>query len=195
VTSDHGEGFGEHDLFEHGESLYRSELRVPLLIVPPGGGRGQRVVKKTVSQRDLPATVVDLVGLADGSPFPGNSLAALWRDHAELHRPGRNELVLSELSAPNPINPNAGRSPAYRGPLISIADGELVYIRNEKDQSEQLFDIRDDPRELTNRASSARFADTVERFRSLYNECKSGGQSVGSRANQIVRNQEGRTDE
>ena len=35
VTSDHGEGLGEHGLFDHGESLYRNEIRVPLVIVPP----------------------------------------------------------------------------------------------------------------------------------------------------------------
>ncbi len=35
VTSDHGEGLGEHDLFDHGESLYRTELGVPLVIVAP----------------------------------------------------------------------------------------------------------------------------------------------------------------
>ena len=44
VTSDHGEGLGEHGLFDHGESLYRTEVRVPLLIVLPSrsqspGGR------------------------------------------------------------------------------------------------------------------------------------------------------------
>ena len=32
VTSDHGEGLGEHNLFDHGESLYRTEIRVPLVI-------------------------------------------------------------------------------------------------------------------------------------------------------------------
>ena len=37
VTSDHGEGLGEHNLFDHGESLYRTEIRVPLVIVPPSG--------------------------------------------------------------------------------------------------------------------------------------------------------------
>ncbi len=31
VTSDHGEGLGEHNLFFHGETLYRTEIRVPLL--------------------------------------------------------------------------------------------------------------------------------------------------------------------
>ena len=35
VTADHGEGFGEHDLFDHGESLYRTEIGVPLVFVAP----------------------------------------------------------------------------------------------------------------------------------------------------------------
>ena len=62
VTSDHGEGLGEHDLFDHGESLYRTEVRVPLIIVPPSGRDRPAVVGETVSLRDLPATIVDLVG-------------------------------------------------------------------------------------------------------------------------------------
>ena len=41
LTSDHGEGLGEHDLFDHGESLYRNEIRVPLLIVLPAGQRSR----------------------------------------------------------------------------------------------------------------------------------------------------------
>ena len=75
VTSDHGEGLGEHDLFDHGESLYRTEIRVPLIIVPPPGRDRPAVVGETVSLRDLPATIVDLVGQGRGSPFPGESLA------------------------------------------------------------------------------------------------------------------------
>ncbi|HEX3448976.1 MAG TPA: sulfatase, partial [Isosphaeraceae bacterium] len=35
ITSDHGEGLGEHDLFDHGESLYSTELDVSLLILLP----------------------------------------------------------------------------------------------------------------------------------------------------------------
>ena len=79
VTSDHGEGMGEHDLFDHGESLYRPEIHVPLLIVLPAGQRATGVVRETVSLRDLPATILDLAGLSEGSPFPGRSLADLWR--------------------------------------------------------------------------------------------------------------------
>jgi arylsulfatase A-like enzyme len=168
VTSDHGEGFGEHDLFDHGESLYRTEIRVPLVIVPPGGRDHGRIIHQTVSLRDLPATIVDLVGLAQGSPFPGNSLVAIGHDPTESGRTSPSELVFSELPVANPADPNAGRSPAHRGPLISLAEGDFVYIRNESDGEEQLFDIHDDPRELTSRTENEKFRATLGRFRSLY---------------------------
>ena len=78
IAADHGESFGEHaGIFCHGTSLYQTELHVPLLIVPPGGVTGH-VVKETVSLRDLAATVVDVLDLEAGSPFPGSSLARYW---------------------------------------------------------------------------------------------------------------------
>ena len=79
ITSDHGESFGEHaGVFCHGTSLYQTELHVPLLIIPPGAARPKQVVKETVSLRDLAATIVDVLGLEAGSPFPGSSLARFW---------------------------------------------------------------------------------------------------------------------
>ena len=63
VTADHGESFGEHaGVFCHGNSLYQTEVHVPLLIVPPRGQRRRAVVNETVSLRDVAATVVDVLG-------------------------------------------------------------------------------------------------------------------------------------
>ena len=86
VTADHGEGLGEHNLFDHGESLYQTEIRVPLVIVPPSGLNPAAVVGETVSLRDLPATIVDLAGQRSASPFPGESLAKFWRGSAHGRR-------------------------------------------------------------------------------------------------------------
>jgi arylsulfatase A-like enzyme len=167
VTSDHGEGLGEHDLFDHGESLYRTEIRVPLLIVPPTRIQAQSLVSDTVSLRDLPATIVDLVGLGPGSPFPGRSLARLWRGTSPGAASVAGDLdgAISELGGPNPRDPNQGRSPAHRGPLISLAEGRYVYIHNEGDGTEELFDERDDPLELTNRVQYDSMQSIVQRFR------------------------------
>ena len=46
ITSDHGEGLGEHGLFMHGESLYRTEIRVPLLILTPSHRPSGAVVRR-----------------------------------------------------------------------------------------------------------------------------------------------------
>ena len=183
VTSDHGEGLGEHGLFFHGESLYRTEIRVPLLIVPPSRDRS-RVVPEVVSLRDLPATVVDLVGLSDGAPFPGRSWARFWRDPPPAAGARTSELVISELANPNPFNPNQGRSPAHRGPLSSLAVGDFVYIRNQGDGREELFNQRDDPRELLNRAGVDAMQPVLHRFRQLLHQLQTaftppGGPQAG----------------
>jgi arylsulfatase A-like enzyme len=172
VTSDHGEGLGEHGLFDHGESLYRHEIRVPLLIVPPGGNQPPKVVHETVSLRDLPATVVDLVGLGDGAPFAGRSLARLWRGNSTPTGIDEAEGALSELPRPNPFDPNQGRSPAYRGPLFSVADGDFVYIRNQGDGTEELFNERDDPGELRNLADGAAEQPVLKRLRRRLDQFK-----------------------
>jgi arylsulfatase A-like enzyme len=172
VTADHGEGLGEHDLFDHGESLYRTEVRVPLLIVLPARSQYQGVVRETVSLRDLPATITDLAGLGSGSPFPGQSLARLWRGASPGVASVSGEWAYSELAEPNPANPNQGRSPAARGPLRSLAAGDFVYIRNERDGSEELFDERDDPRELLNRAHVDVMQPVVQRFRARLDQIK-----------------------
>ena len=174
VTSDHGEGLGEHGLFDHGESLYRNEIRVPLVIVPPERDSPSAVVRETVSLRDLPATIVDLVGLGAGSPLPGRSLVRLWRNSSA--KAGRDEPdgAISELRRPNPFNPNQGRSPAHRGPLVSVAHDGYVYIRNERDGTEEFFNDREDPAEVRNQAHVEAIQPFLERFRRRLEQQKVG---------------------
>jgi arylsulfatase A-like enzyme len=164
ITSDHGEGLGEHGLFDHGESLYRPEIHVPLVIVLPVGARATGVVREPVSLRNLPATILDLVGLQEGSPFPGRSLADLWRHPS----PGgliATDVVISELPTPNPFDPNRGRSPARRGPLVSVAEDEFVYIRNQGDRTEELYNEREDPGEMQDLSRVKAMQPVLERLR------------------------------
>jgi choline-sulfatase len=65
LTGDHGEGFGEHGITEHGFDLYTAQTRVPFIVHVPGLA-AQRV--------RVPAGHVDvaptLVNLARGKPEP-----------------------------------------------------------------------------------------------------------------------------
>ncbi|MGO9465939.1 MAG: hypothetical protein ACLQIB_09925, partial [Isosphaeraceae bacterium] len=57
-------------------------------------------------------------------------------------------------------------------PLVSLAEDDFVYIRNEGDGGEELFDERTDPREFDNRAHSQALTPVLERFRARLNSVK-----------------------
>jgi len=69
VTSDHGESFGEHDYVSHGAHLYEDNVRVPLIVRPPGGGPGERVARP-VPNRAVFAEILAAAGLAPPPTAP-----------------------------------------------------------------------------------------------------------------------------
>jgi len=70
VTSDHGEGLGEHGEAQHGNLVYQSTMHVPLVVVGPGVPAG--VVDTPVSIRRLFHTILDWAG----RPSPDSLRAA-----------------------------------------------------------------------------------------------------------------------
>jgi len=60
VTSDHGEGFGEHGIFGHMIGLYENNLHVPLLIHWSGHLKPKRISRVT-SLRELPEMIKTLI--------------------------------------------------------------------------------------------------------------------------------------
>jgi arylsulfatase A-like enzyme len=148
VTSDHGEHFGEHGLAQHGHSLYRPLIHVPLLIVGPEGGRvpAGHVVATPVSLRDVPATVVDLLGLdGEAPPFPGESLRRHWEPGLGASSTG-SDAVLAEVERQTKVKPTP-LWPASYGAIRAAIDGESTYIRHESGR-EELFGLSDDPDEV-----------------------------------------------
>jgi arylsulfatase A-like enzyme len=158
ITADHGEHFGEHDLWLHGNSLYQPLVHVPLMVIAPGQVPADHRIAAPVSTADLPATCLDLLGIAEHG-IPGRSLAAVWSG-AELEP----RAVISEVLTPPITPPCQGASPIFRGSMRSVRLGDLKYIRNE-DGGEELFDIAADPGELTNLASLPERHDDLHRMR------------------------------
>ncbi len=137
VTSDHGEEFGEHGIYYHGNSLYRPSLEVPLFVRRPGAVPAGRTVAEPVSLRDLPATVLSLAGLP--VELPGRSLARHWSPRG-ADAPAVDEPLLMELSVWERLPKD---TPITRGPMASVLDGGLRLIRN-GDGREELFDFTGD---------------------------------------------------
>jgi arylsulfatase A-like enzyme len=163
ITSDHGEEFGEHGVFNHGYSLYLNEVHVPLLILWAAAPAG-RSVAQPVSLRDLPATVVDLLGLAADSPFPGRSLAVHWRANAGVDPPRTTPAISEADFLMIGLDPRRGPGPSQRGYTMSQVDSGWQYFRDSTG-TEGLYDLAADPaesRNLENRADSYR---TIIAFR------------------------------
>ena len=149
ITSDHGEEFAEHGVYEHGYSLYRPSVQVPLIIFEPLPGRSvpsQVTVSTPVSLRDLPATIVDLLDLSSGSPFPGGSWWRLWH-HLGNFMPAQEDSPLLTEVLPSPGQPDW--FPSSKGEMKSLVHQGMRYIRN-GDGREELYDFVTDRWERNN---------------------------------------------
>jgi arylsulfatase A-like enzyme len=145
--------------------VYLDEIFVPLVILAPGAPAGQ-TVRAPASLRDLPPTVVDLVGLSSDSPFPGGSLAAHWSDAAEPARAQVCSPALAEQADKTALQSrarNAAGEPVFKLSLVAsghhyIADGM---------GTEKLFDLRADRFEQTDLVKSGDRKQEVRVFRKM----------------------------
>ncbi|MHC4707953.1 MAG: sulfatase-like hydrolase/transferase [Planctomycetota bacterium] len=78
ITSDHGEGLGEHTEQYHGFFVYNSTVRVPLIIRAPGGPKGKKV-PDVVGLVDVVPTVCGLLGIEPPQVLHGKDLSPLFR--------------------------------------------------------------------------------------------------------------------
>ena len=149
LTADHGDMLGERGLW-YKMTFYEWAARVPLVLHAPGRFATRRV-GANVSLLDLYPTVLDLAQAYDtGQTLPGRSLLP----HAQGEANDESATVYGEYLAEGAA-----------GPLVMIRRGHFKYIEG-VDSPPQLFDIDDDPRELTDLAERPEHADTVAAFAS-----------------------------
>ncbi len=146
ITADHGEGFGDHGYLGHSYSQFLDEIGVPLVMLSPDAP-ARRQVYHPVSLRDIPATVVDRLGLAANSPFPGRSVAAYWNapageDPGQLTSPAFSEQASRVTTGPAP-----GPGGFLPGFQMSIISSSHHYIRDGLGH-ERLYFLGTDPYEL-----------------------------------------------
>jgi choline-sulfatase len=121
VTADHGEEFGEHDLYTHGHSLYQDAIRVPLIVVGPDVPRG-RIVERNVSLVDLAPTLLELAGLSAEPRFEGRSLVEFLQSRDAPRPPeGTRADILCEL-------PKSGHAEIRRHEQALIRDREKLLV-------------------------------------------------------------------
>ena len=159
ITADHGEHFGDHGLYLHGNSLYEPLLHVPLVVVWPDRIPAGVRLKTPISLNGLPNTVLALVG--QEAEFPGNSWSPLWTSNAAA------EPIAAEIPSQARYPPCHGHSPVAHGAMQALRDGNFKYIRG-GDGTEELFDFAQDPQELTNLTSDPAHRAAADGLRSLW---------------------------
>lgn len=155
ITSDHGEHFGDHGLLDHGNSMYRTLLHVPLLLLNPG--TQPATINQTVGLRDLATTFVELSGIQTPYQFPGQSLSRFW---TQPNAPAQIVRSESHIHSFNDSNT------AGWGLAGSLTNDRFHYIRYEDDR-EELFNLVDDPAEKENLVGSNGVKSDLETFRQL----------------------------
>ena len=163
-TSDHGDSLGAHHLFGK-ETMFEEAARVPWLIRLPGQTR-QKMISHPVSHIDFVPTLLDLLGQSNHPQCAGNSLLPLV--HGEAASP-RN--VFLEW-APNRTKVKKGSRLARRRMIkraveestrsVVSPDGWKLCLRDK--DSNELYNLKDDPFETRNLYSDHQYTSVVSRL-------------------------------
>lgn len=122
LAGDHGEGFGEHRIFQHDNTIYEEGLRIPLLIHDPS--RTGELIDGPADQLAVLPTVVDLLGFG-------------LESDAEY----KPSLVSEQSQGPVVATCYA------RGKCTATFDGDMKLIHHFDDRRDEVFNLAVDPHE------------------------------------------------
>jgi arylsulfatase A-like enzyme/Tfp pilus assembly protein PilF len=138
IAGDHGEAFGEKEEKGHGVFLYEPTMRVPLIFYAENRLPRGRVVGSRVRLIDIPASVLDMLGLPGLKDSQGTSLLPYVQ--------GKRKDDLGSYIETYYPRENYGWSE-----LVGLLRGEWKYIRAPR---EELYDLKRDPGEEKNLAGA-----------------------------------------
>jgi len=153
ITSDHGEFFGEHDMWIHGYELYEEVLKVPLIIKYPASFPQHGEYEQRVSLVDIMPTLLHFLGL----PLPhGCQGADLFKGKsrvlAEVYRSKYTEIY--DLFIDRYVKDERFRKEGRLArQLKALYLDNYKYIKEypaELQGRDELYDIENDPQELYN---------------------------------------------
>ena len=132
VTGDHGEGFGEHGLRQHDNTIYQEGVQVPLIIHDPQRFTGGARRSEPVQHPAILPTVADLLGyrITGGGGYRSPSL---------LSKGARPPVMISCFEEAR---------------CLARIEGSLKYIHHYGFRPDEVFDLATDPGETTNLAAS-----------------------------------------
>jgi len=138
LTSDHGEGLGDHGELTHSYFTYQSTMRVPLIFWGPKALRKGKRVASLVRSADVAPTLLELLGEQVPAAMQGESLRALLLGEAtQIDLLAYGESI--ELTKTFAV-----------APLRFVARGKWKYVHK---VAPALYDLEQDPGETRNLAA------------------------------------------
>jgi arylsulfatase A-like enzyme len=145
-TSDHGDFMGERGIMLKGPLHYQGIAKVPFIWMDPGASESGDVQSALGSSLDISATVLGRAGLSAFNGMQGCDLQAVMRGHVSSLRGGL--LIEQDTQAGNF---------GFEGPIRArtyVTERWRMSIYQGHDFAE-LYDLREDPYEMTNVWDSA----------------------------------------
>lgn len=137
LSADHGNEFMDHQGLGHCDKLYNELLHVPFLI--KATGQNSKNVSRRVSLLDLAPTVCDLLNIKKPPAFKGKSLLHDFEGPI-FHQ------TIAEAKGPEDLLRQENKEQRK----IACQHRNFKYIWNNKNRTEELFDLLQDPKEQNN---------------------------------------------
>ena len=150
---DNGFMFGEHGLIDK-RNAYEESIRVPLLMRGPSLARSH-VAEEIVANIDIAPTILDMAGVSPSDQFDGRSFYTIARGKEQPN--WRDELLYEyywEFNYPSTPTTFALRTSDYK----------FIQYHGIWD-TDELYDVRNDPREMNNLINDPNYLAVVARFR------------------------------
>ena len=167
-TSDQGLAWGQHG-FHHKLAPYDANIRSPLIVSMPGTLPEGAVSETPVGGADLVPTFFHFAGIGLPWRMHGQDLSPLLKDpQTEWKHPVLLTLTGMRYGSDTNVVPTDPEERDMTGVpwWVFLVRGRHKYIRTlVEGEIEELYDLRNDPEELTNLALNPKFADTLAELR------------------------------
>jgi len=130
VTSDHGEGFGEHGTRTHGWNLYPEVIEVPLIIQAPGRLPPGVRIEAQVRSVDVAPTVLALAGVEPPASFEGRSLVGPEGQLPEAR------VAVAAVGLTDRLKDRD---------YVAVVSADHLYVRDRKSGAVEFYDLTRDP--------------------------------------------------
>ena len=145
IYGDHGEGFGEHGLLGHNDTIYEEGLKVPFLIHAPGWFEGGEQVEGLSNHTDILPTVIEMLGYeVENGEYPGYSL---------LREPPEDRILYFSCW--------------FEEACLASIEGTEKYIYHYGDRPDEIFDLQRDSSDQHNLAGERSKEELDKRLQDL----------------------------